>query len=417
MKIRRYVARDMRQALRQVREQQGPDAVILSSRPLGDEVEVVAAIDFDPDVHHAAAASDELDLFTAEASGTYDFAQLLNRSLTEAPPGAAMNLSGAKSNSGTDTGTGTGTDTGMGAEIGALRRMLETQLAILAWNDLTRRAPLHTEVLKELTKIGITPTLAAEFVSQLPARCELVEAQRLALALFAHRITEQPQQWLERGGIVALIGATGVGKTTTLAKIAARWVLQFGPRDLALVSTDSVRIGAQDQMQTIGRLLGAPCYSVDTVDELKPLLADLENRKMVLIDTPGYRPRDQRLAHELTILAAAHPRLETALVLPANSQAGALEETLVRFSPAQSQCCILTKTDEAASLGGALSALIRAQLPIAYVCDGQRLAEDIKPARAHQLVVRALQLSRSSGAAADEDLLSRRFGGIAHALA
>jgi flagellar biosynthesis protein FlhF len=217
--------------------------------------------------------------------------------------------------------------------------------------------------------------------------------------------------------MVALAGATGVGKTSTLAKLAARWVLENGPSELALVSTDTTRIGAQDQLHTIGRLLGAPCYSVDSMQDLPALLADLQNRKMVLIDTAGLGQRDQRLASELTALAAAHPRLETMLVLPANAQAGAIEETLVRFSPAQPTGCILTKLDEAASLGGTLSALIRAELPVTYMCDGQRLAEDIKPARAHQLVVRALQLSRSTGAAADEDLLSRRFGGVSHAIA
>jgi flagellar biosynthesis protein FlhF len=405
MKIHRYVAKDMRQALKQVREQQGPDAVILSSRRLGDEVEVVAAIDFDPEVHQAAAASGELDVYAAEASDTHDFAYLLNRSLN----------AGAQD---TDTYVpGAATHPGMSEELSALRRMLETQLAALAWNDLTRRAPMHTEVLKELTKIGVIPDLAAEFVAQLPARCELVEAQRLALALFAHRIPVQPERWIGTGGMVALIGATGVGKTSTLAKLAARWVLRHGVHEVALVSADCVRIGAQDQLQTIGRLLGVPCFSVDNPAQLNALLADLQNRKMVFIDTPGFSQRDQRLADELTTLAVAHPRLETTLVLPANSQAGALEETLVRFAPAQPASCILTKLDEAASIGGALSALIRAELSLTYICDGQRLAEDIKPARAHQLVVRALQLSRSNGAAADEDLLSRRFGGISHALA
>jgi flagellar biosynthesis protein FlhF len=397
MKIHRYVAKDMRQALKEVREQQGPDAVILSTRNIGGEVEVVAAIDFDPDVHKTAVASDELDAYAVDASGNYDFSQLLNRSLN------------------VDTNV-VGTDASVGAELSALRRMLETQLAILAWNDLTRRAPIHTEVLKELTKIGITPDLAAEFVSRLPARCEYAEAQRLVLALLAHRIPVQSERWVQ-GGMVALIGATGVGKTSTLAKLASRWVIEHGTRELALVSADSSRIGAQEQLHTIGRLLGAPCYSVDTPGELGALLADLDNRKMVLIDTPGVSQRDQRLAHELEILAAAHPRLQTTLVLPANAQAGALQETLVRFSPAQPVGCILTKLDEAASLGGALSALIRAELPLIYVCDGQRLAEDIKPAHAHQLVVRALQLSRTAGAAADEDLLSRRFGGISHAIA
>jgi flagellar biosynthesis protein FlhF len=404
MKIRRYLAKDMRQALKQVREQQGPDAVILSSRNMGGEVEVVAAVDFDPDVHHAAVANDEVDVYAADAADTHDFAHLLNRSLGDASPG-------------TDLAFGNTDASGVNAELSALRRMLETQLATLAWNDLTRRAPIHTEVLKELTKIGVATELAAEFVSQLPARCEFVEAQRLVLALLAHRIPVQADRWSGKGGMIALVGATGVGKTSTLAKIAARWVLESGASELALVSADSVRIGAHEQLQTIGRLLGVPCYCVDSVQELPALLADLQNRKLVLIDTAGLSQRDQRLAQELEALAVAHPRLETVLVLPANGQAGSLEETLVRFASAQPATCILTKIDEAASLGGALSALIRAELPVSFVCDGQRLAEDIKPARAHQLVIRALQLSRSTGAAADEDLLSRRFGGISHAIA
>jgi flagellar biosynthesis protein FlhF len=146
-------------------------------------------------------------------------------------------------------------------------------------------------------------------------------------------------------------------------------------------------------------------------------LPEVDNRKLVLIDTAGLSQRSDRLTDELTAIAGAHPRIETALVLSANAQAGAIEETLVRFAPAQARHCVLTKLDEAASLGGLLAALSRARLPIAYVCDGQRLAEDLRTARAHQLVVRAVQLARSAGAAADEDLLSRRFGGIAHAIA
>ena len=222
---------------------------------------------------------------------------------------------------------------------------------------------------------------------------------------------------MERGGMVSLIGPTGVGKTSTIAKIAARWVLRHGARELAIVSTDTTRIGAQDHIQTIGRLLGAPVYLVDNVANLGATLADLRHRKLVLVDTAGVGQRDARLHPELAMLRAAHVDLEFSLVLSACAQAGAIEETLERFAPVQASSCIVTKVDEAASLGGALSAITLAQLPIAYQCDGQHIAEDIKPARPHQLVARALQLARNAGATADEDLLSRRFGGISHAIA
>jgi len=223
--------------------------------------------------------------------------------------------------------------------------------------------------------------------------------------------------WLERGGRVAFVGPTGVGKSTAIAKLAAHWVLERGAQGIALVSTDGVRFGAQEQIQNLGRLLGVPAHVVDHPRELEQLLAGLADTPLVLIDTAGTSQRDQRLAAKLTGIAGAHPRLEMALVLSASSQAGAAEEVLARFAAAPLAACIVTKLDEATSLGGALSALIRARLPIAYVSDGQRIPEDLSPARAHQLIVRAVTLAERSGATADEDLLQRRFGGIAHVLA
>jgi flagellar biosynthesis protein FlhF len=396
MKIRRYLAKDMRLALKQVREQQGPDAVILNTRNVGDQVEVVAAVDFDPESFaNAPLAAREGD----PAAGGYDFAGVMGKAREQQAaqaPAQRHDMSG---------------------ELNALRRMLETQLATLAWNDLTRRAPVHTEVLKVVSALGVTVDLAAQLVSQLPARLELAEAQRLALAMLAQRIPVIPERWMETGGVVALVGATGVGKTSVIAKLAARWVLHRGNRDLALVCADNSRIGAHEHLQSIARLLGVPSYTVETIAELPALLADLGRRQFVLIDTAGIGQRDARLAEELKLLSQVGNRLETALVLAASSQAGAIEQTLQRFAPIAPSACVLTKLDESASLGGVLSAVVRTQLPIAYVSDGQRVAEDLHPARGHRLVARAVQLAKASGAAADEDLLSRRFGGIAHGLA
>jgi flagellar biosynthesis protein FlhF len=265
--------------------------------------------------------------------------------------------------------------------------------------------------------LGLAHDLAAELVAQLPARLELAEAHRLALAMIARKIEVSEERWLETGGFVAFVGPTGVGKTTLVAKLAARWVLRHGARDIALISTDSVRIGAQEQIHTLGRLLGVPAYAIDGPAELPQLLDHLDGKRLVLIDTAGYGQRDQRLVEELSMLAGASDRLETCLVLSAASQAGAIEEAVERFAVAQPATCVLTKLDEATSLGGSLSMLIRSRLPLAYVSDGQRVPEDISPARAHQIVARAVELSRKAGANADEDLLRRRFGGVAHALA
>jgi flagellar biosynthesis protein FlhF len=305
----------------------------------------------------------------------------------------------------------------MGSELKTLRRMLETQLAQLAWNDLTRRAPIHVEILRELTEIGITQDLSDYILKQLPEKVELGFARRFAIAGLSQYLLVTGDRWLENGGRVAFSGATGVGKTTTLAKLAVRWVLRHGTRDLALVGCDTVRIGAQDQIQSLGQLLGVPVYTPENFESLPTLLSRLGDRhRLILIDTPGASLRDPQLGNRLGVLSNCASQMETALVLAASTQAGAIEETVKRYAPANPACCVLTKLDEAASLGGALSALIRARIPVSYVSEGQRVPEDLRPARALELVSAAVRLAKASGAAADEDLLRRRFGKSAHAI-
>lgn len=472
MKIKHYRAADMRTALRQVRDAQGPDAVILSSHRVPGGVEVVAAVDYDGEdaaTEQLAADSRLVDTYGADrrqaqaqapgnvspsaparaaqhdpalfgaasksrvsqpqpapaneymserAELTRQFASQPSqpraseraqpRYVVEAEPAGDMDLSQIDL---------IGANSDVNEELRTLRRMLETQLATLAWNDLSRRSPIQTELLKQLTQLGLAQELATEIVTQMPTRLELAEAHRLALALLARKIETTGERWMDGGGVVALVGATGVGKTTLIAKLAARWVLRHGPRDIALISTDSVRIGAQEQIQTLGRLLGVPAYAIDGAAELAGVLDHLADKRLVLIDTAGLSPRDPRLEQELTLLAAASKRLETTLVLSAASQAGAIEEAVTRFAPARPTACVLTKLDEATSLGGAISTVIRARLPVTYVSEGQRVPEDLAPARAHQLIARAVDLSRKSGASADEDLLRRRFGTVAHAIA
>ena len=409
MKMKHYRAPDMRQALRMVREAQGPDAVILSSRRISGGVEVCAAVDYDADGSSdvgytraaAPAAIAQREPFAAEmADEPEDFAALLRRTSSDEPPAAASI-----------------TDSAVGEELRTMRRMLETQFASLAWSDLTRRAPMQVELLKQLTVLGLAQDIATEVVTQLPSKLELNEAQRMALALLARRIETVEEPWIDTGGVIALVGPTGVGKTTLLAKLAARWVMRHGPRDVALISADAVRIGAQEQIHTLGRLLGVPAYAVEGIGELPALLENIGHKRLVLIDTAGLSQRDARLGEELAALIEASPRLQTTLVLSAAAQAGAIEEAVQRFAQARPASCVLTKLDEATSMGGAISMLIRARLPVAYLSDGQRIPEDLSPARAHQIIAKAVDLSRKAGAAADEDLLQRRYGSVAHALA
>lgn len=417
MKIRRYLAKDMRQALNQVREAQGPDAVILSSRRSEEGVEIVAAVDFEevnPEQQEEATYGDrsykEVNSYhdtrpaPSNEKSNRDFASSMKAVIQNSNPAVTQEIMADESGNLTN-------------ELHALRRMLETQVATLAWNDLTRRAPLQTTLLKQLAQYGISQSLAVEVVSQIPGRMEWHEAQRMMLALVAKKIPTHEERWLDRGGMVAFIGPTGVGKSTLVAKLAARWVLQHGPADLVLISADAVRIGAHDQMQNLGRLLGVPTYTIDQINELGALLNSVAQRKLVLVDTAGFSQRDARLAAELAMLATSHRQLETSLVLSAAAQAGVLEETILRFSSASPKSCVLTKIDEATSLGGSISALVRHGVPLVYVSEGQRIPEDLAPARAHQLMARAVELSKRSGAQADDEVLTLKFGGVAHALA
>jgi flagellar biosynthesis protein FlhF len=219
------------------------------------------------------------------------------------------------------------------------------------------------------------------------------------------------------GGIMAVIGPTGAGKTTTIAKLAARWCMRHTPADLALVSTDSYRIGARDQLMTYARVLGAPMHVANSGRELAALLERLKSKKLILIDTAGMGTRDARLAEQLAVLKQGAPRARILLALPAPSEGNALDEIVQAFAPLNPVACILTKVDEAASLGAVISTTLRHRMKIAYVCDGQRVPEDMHAAHQKRvsLVRAALSLKEGRPIARDEAYLARNFGrGSAH---
>jgi flagellar biosynthesis protein FlhF len=292
-----------------------------------------------------------------------------------------------------------------------MRRMLEAQLATLAWNDMSRRSPIQAALLKEMAQLGITQDLANSLVRKIPAELNFSAARRFALATIARTIQVTGDRWLEKGGVVAFAGPAGAGKTTLLAKLAARWVLRHGPRRIAIVSADSVRIGAHEQMHMLGRLLGVTTHNVYDVAELPELLYELRNCQFVMIDTAGTSPRDPELARRLRLLNQLQASIETSLVLPASTQAGAIDEVVQRFAHAKPSSCVITKVDEAVSLGGVLSALIRHKLPAAYLSDGQRVPEDLAPARSHTLVSRAVEIASHNGNTADDEVMQRRMSG------
>lgn len=396
MKIRRFSANDMRTALAQVRDVLGPDAIILSSQRVGGAVEIVAAVD-PTEVSSESVAASPVAL-----------EQPIARS---APRGKAQAVTEESHSAADDKHRQTHV---LAAEVKHMRRMLESQLASLAWNEFAQRSPLRAAVLRELAQLGVAQDLSRRVVEQVPEDMELNRAVQLAFGLLASEIRTTGDQWSESGGMLALAGPSGVGKTTLVAKLAARWVLRHGPRGVALVSADAIRIGAQEQMHMLGRLLGVATYTLQDIGELPDTLASLSGNRLVLIDTAGTSPKDTALPNRLAEIARAHSTLQTALVISANTQAGAIEEAFARFAVMQPNVCLITKLDEATAIGGVLSALVHTQVPVAYCSDGPRVPEDLAPARAHQLVLLAQKLARKSGATVDEDLLQRRFGTLRH---
>jgi len=213
-------------------------------------------------------------------------------------------------------------------------------------------------------------------------------------------------------GVIAVVGPTGAGKTTTIAKLAARWSMQHGSQDLALVSTDAYRIGAREQLMTYARILGAPFHAANSGGELARALERLKSKRLILIDTAGMGPRDVRLTEQLAALQLGAARARVLLALPAQGEGHALEEIIRTFSRVSPAACILTKLDEAASLGAVISTTLRHKLRIAYLCDGQRVPEDLHSAHERRvwLVRAALKLKERAPPRGDEAYYARNFG-------
>ncbi|KJV36306.1 flagellar biosynthesis protein FlhF [Luteibacter yeojuensis] len=442
MKIKRFVAPDMRQAMRQVRDEQGPDAVILSTRRMDDGIEIIAALDYDEALVREAgfayeppAAEEKIEPIRAtrgnreaERAARVDQARLATAAAVEratkaapANPNAPQRQSSAALaasvadvvRAATVNAAPAQNDTavnGMRAEINNLREMLEVQLSALAWNQMDREQPLRARVLREMTRLGIDGDVARALCAELPENMTAEQARYLPLGILSRNIRTSGRNFdTVGGGVTAFVGTTGVGKTTSIAKLAARAVLRHGAANVALISADQYRIGAGAQLEHYGRLLGVRVYSAHDAQTLRNALIQLRGKHTVLIDTAGLAGNDPKLQQQFeTLRAMADVRV--CLVLAANAQAQAIDNALRAYAPLKPQSAILTKLDETPLLGGALSALIRHGMPLDYTTDGQRVPEDIASADARKLVCLAAQMLKQRNDEPDDAILADRFG-------
>lgn len=347
MKLKRFVAADTRSAMQQIKATFGPDAVILSSHNIKDGVEIVAAIDFDETVISTQAAVAVAE--PPSRTEKYSVQTLLDD---------------------------------MRQEILTLRGMLEAQLR----GNVGIREPLHTVMLQKLLYLGVSPDTATIWARSVKPDLNQQRAWQFILSQVTEQLPIRDSNRIEEGGVYAFVGPTGVGKTTTLAKIAARFALRFGADKLGLVTMDTYRIAAQEQLVLYGKILGVKvCIAQDEVS-LARVLRQLNDKKLILIDTAGMNPADERVTKQMTVLSNYLQSIEKVLVLPATSHYQVLIDAIKRYQANHVDQCIITKLDESLAIGGAISAVIESNLALGYFTDGQRVPEDIKIATRHQLV-------------------------------
>ncbi len=455
MKMKRYFAEDARTALRELREEQGPNAVILSNRKVTGGVEIIAALDYEDalvnsslgnpealdDSHQSAPPKRPGGRVKGGQPDTTGYSS--NNGVRQVPPKGAVPSQQEKSSpemvfsseeyASQDWATETETSRNeqhlakvaadiserqeknlkkIQGELKGLRTIMEAPLMQFSWGELERIQPLQANLLKQLLALGLSATLCEQIAAKMVAKGLNKHSWLEALKLLAATLPVTDEDLMRSGGVVSLIGPTGVGKTTTIAKLAARFALRHGRRNIALVTTDSYRIGAHEQLRTYGRILGVPVQVAADNDELSTVLNHNRDKKLILIDTSGVSQHDQRLTEQLATLTVESLPMRNYLVLSATSQMGLLEDVIDSFGRTRLDGCYLTKVDEAVSLGEVLSVLIEKKLPVAYVSDGQKVPDDLHPARGELLVKKAVKLMQKSKNKPSDKELAFMFGGL-----
>ena len=400
MNVRKFIAATARDALHKVKELLGPDAIILSNRaiPGGVEIMAVAAGDMEMMVSTSVPApapsvAKAVEDYNVRLSAGRDPAPLASRSqsphspqspLPPLSPRPAPQIERAPQPAASKPAEIVPAE--VMEEIRSLRKMFEQHLAGVTWGEAARNEPVKTEVLRQMLDAGFSPKLARDLLSELPRSLNGSQAMAWAKngADRSFLTINAENDIVDRGGVYALVGPTGVGKTTTTAKLAARCVLRHGASKVALITTDGYRIGAHEQLRIYGRILGVSVHLVKDADELKHTLLDLQHKHMVLVDTMGMSQRDRMVGEQMAMFG--NSQVKRLLLLSATGRGDTLDDVVRAYSGEDLAGCILSKVDEATSLAAALDVIIRHGLRLHYVSNGQRVPEDLHlPNRAYLL--------------------------------
>jgi flagellar biosynthesis protein FlhF len=377
MEMKRFIGPDMRSALRMVREQLGPDAVILSNRRVAGGIEVTAGDSSDFGVTDEPA-------FVAAAVPA-----------TPAPPvQKARPVSASAFRSSVPDAAAADTELlAMRGDLRELRSMMEEQLGEIRIERLAWGPGVEARSWRLLTRSGLPNDIVSDLIAAIGPDMDWDSAHAALVSAIAAGI-ECADDVVALGGVIAAVGPTGAGKTTTLCKLAVRHVLSHGPEGVVLASFDAARLGGADMLRAVARLLEVPFIAAAEGEDIAALLARAGEPRLLLLDTPGMNRRRAGDAERLAKLASAGVR--SLLVLPANAQRAWLESAAEDYRAARPAAAVVTKLDETVSLGEALGVLLRERLRLAYVTDGPEIPDDLRLGDAAELAVLALSATDAS---------------------
>jgi len=364
MNMTKFVAKTSREALQLVRAELGADAMILSNRKVDNGVEIMAL-----------AGAEFVGLTQKHTPEPVRPEPVRQPAATQKPAPATAPAAIVLEQQ------------AILSEIKSMRDMMQEQVACLSWSDMQQRDPQRTRILRDLINAGFSPVLSRKLIENMPANADSSWVRKA----LGHnlRVATQEEDIVTRGGMVALIGPTGVGKTTTTAKLAARTVVRYGADKVALVTTDSYRIGAHEQLRIYGKILGVAVHAVRDTEDLRLTLSALKHKHLVLIDTMGMGQRDKRVAAQTEMFNATG--VQRLLLLNATSGGDTLDDVVRMYHGAGVIGCIPTKLDEAVNLGTVLDVVVRHKLVLHYVTNGQRVPEDLQEVNREYLLHRTFK--------------------------
>ena len=384
MNVKKFIAATSRDALLLVRNELGADAVILSNRKVANGVEITALADADlnriteskkPSIQPTFQPLEVTRLKEPEKVAVVMIDQAAERVKVSSPV-----LSAAPAPNITE-------QQGILSEIKSMRSMMQEQIACLSWSDMQHRDPQRAQLLRSLLNSGFSPALSRQLLEKMPLEADISWIRKVLGNNL--RVATQDEDVVVRGGVYALIGPTGVGKTTTTAKLAARAVVRYGADKVALLTTDSYRIGAHEQLRIYGKILGVEVHAVRDTEDLRLTLSALKRKHLVLIDTMGLGQRDSRVAEQTEMFNAAG--VQRLLLLNATSSGDTLEDVVHKYHSSGVIGCIPTKLDEAGCLGTVLDVAVRHKLALHYITSGQRVPEDLHEVNLEYLLHRTFK--------------------------